>query len=578
MPQCRLQLLRVVNNYCNHTILGNQTTNCAAVTDYSYFDCNEMMLVQIQPIRKNGSLTGKAYTVVDLILCTGVCNDCQIHQFGNLFYSKGGRTMSKFNKTNTIKTVNRSGYEAYAMKEKEQLVTAVLTTFFGEPKFYGSTDNDIVRLAVKCAENDPLFLCKLACYARNDGNLRSVSHVLAAVIAHEAREYTRAVIRNTVIRPDDITEIMSCYEAMYGKPFPNAMKREIALVIQKFDEYQLAKYNGGNKALKLRDVVRITHPVPKDKEEEALLGKLLRDELETPYTWETELSARGNSKEVWNELINSGRVPYMALLRNLRNIAKSGAEIGPALEVISDPERVRKSRQLPFRFYSAYRELINGGYLSPEIHRALERAIDCSTENVEKLKGRTLIALDRSGSMGRRISEKSEIHCCDIASLIAVIASRICEDADVCFFDTSYRITHYGRYDSILDTAVRNSFAGGGTDLSLPMKYALLEDRGVDLHPFDRVIYISDNECNTRSWYSTGLSKSIQGLVDDYRRKYNPDFWVHGIDLQGYGTQQFCGKNFNLIAGWSDKVLSFIPLAEAGISTLVDTIEAYEIK
>lgn len=486
--------------------------------------------------------------------------------------------MSKFNKTNTIKTTNRSGYTAYAMKEKEQLVTAVLTSFFGEPKFYGSTDEDIVRLATKCAENDPLFLCKLACYARNEGNMRSVSHVLAAIISHEARNYTRAVIRNIVVRPDDITEIMSCYEAMYGKPFPNAMKREIASVIQKFDEYQLAKYNGGNKALKLRDVVRITHPVPVDKEEELLLGKLVRDELETPYTWETELSARGNTKEVWDELICSGKVPYMALLRNLRNIAKSGADIGPVLEVISDPERVRKSRQLPFRFYSAYREMDKAGLRTPEIHRALESAITYSTENVEKLPGRTLIALDRSGSTSSPISGKSDIRCCDIASLIAAIASRICEDPEVCFFDTSYSIARYGRYNSILDTAVKNSFAGGGTDLSLPMKYALLDDRGADIHPFDRVIYISDNECNTRSWYSSGLSQTIQGLVDQYRIKYNPDFWVHGIDLQGYGTQQFCGKNFNLIAGWSDKVLGFIPLAEAGISTLVDTIEAYEIK
>ena len=54
--------------------------------------------------------------------------------------------MSKFNTVNTNITLNRSGYPAYKMSDKERLVTAVLTTMFGEPKFYGSTDNDIVKL------------------------------------------------------------------------------------------------------------------------------------------------------------------------------------------------------------------------------------------------------------------------------------------------------------------------------------------------------------------------------------------------------------------------------------------------
>ena len=170
--------------------------------------------------------------------------------------------MAKFNLPNTNKIFNRSGYPAYQMQLKEQLVTAALTSMFGEPKYYGSTDNDIVVLAQECAGTDPAFLCRLACYARKVGNMRSVSHVLTAVIARLAHEYTRRAVRGVVLRPDDITEIMACYAALYGKPFPNAMKREIAEGIQQFDEYQLAKYNGGSRGLKLRDVLRITHPKP----------------------------------------------------------------------------------------------------------------------------------------------------------------------------------------------------------------------------------------------------------------------------------------------------------------------------
>lgn len=504
--------------------------------------------------------------------------------------------MAKFNTTNTIKTENRSGHAAYRMSKKEQLMTAVVTTMFGEEKYYGSTDNEIVRLATELCEKYPEFVSNLACFAREVFNMRSVSHVLTAVIAREASAYTRQTVRCVVKRPDDMTEIMACYKNMYGKPFPNALKRGMAEAIQKFDEYQLAKYNGGCKEMKLRDILRITHPSPKSKEVEELFGKVLNDTLETPYTWETELSARGNTKEVLDELIASGRVGYMALLRNLRNIIRSGADITPVLATLSDPVQVKKSKQLPFRFFSAYRTLENEGLMTDEIHRAFESAVNASVDNMEKIKGRTLIAVDVSGSMNSKISAKSDIRCADIASLLGAMANRLCEDATVCYFEASktlyreyyrrrgmrfpedmyknseergYRIANYGKYDSVLEIALQNSFAGGGTDLSLPMEYALEVDKGKRFKPFDRVIYFSDNECNR------GLETTIQGLADKYRSKYNKDFWVHGVDLQGYGTQQFCGARFNLIAGWSDRVLSFINLAEAGMGSMVKEVENY---
>ncbi len=368
---------------------------------------------------------------------------------------------------------------------------------FGEPKFYGSTDNDVVRMATNCAKADPEFLCKLACYARNVGNMRSVSHVLACVIAREAREYTRITLRNIIVRPDDITEIMSCYLNMYSNPFPNAMKREIGTVIQKFDEYQLAKYNGGTRGMKLRDVLRIVHPTPINAEKEGLFKKILDDTLPTPYTWETELSARGNTAEVWNELLSSGKVGYMALIRNLRNIIQSGADYQQALDAIADPHQVKKSRQLPFRHFSAFRTLCNAHCITPQVHKALESALHASIENMETILGRTLIAVDGSGSMDFPVSAKSDVRCCDIVSLFGAMVARLCEDATVCYFDSAsrlftqksnhrgYRIAHYGKSDSVLDIALSNTSSGGGTDLSLPMHYALVNDPSVHHKPFD---------------------------------------------------------------------------------------------
>ena len=58
---------------------------------------------------------------------------------------------------------------------------------------------------------------------------------------------------------------------------------------------------------------------------------MANDELESPYTWEVELSRLGQLafdseedkrlafKDKWEELIDSGRLGYSAILRNLRN-------------------------------------------------------------------------------------------------------------------------------------------------------------------------------------------------------------------------------------------------------------------
>ena len=269
----------------------------------------------------------------------------------------------------------------------------------------------------------------------------------------------------------------------------------------------------------------------------------------------------------------------MALLRNLCNFVKDGANLDIILEQLSNLDMERASRQMPFCFFSAYYTLTKEKIITPQIHVALDKVI------MDRISGRTLVTVDVSGSMMSRISRKSDVRCCDIAALLGAMAGRLCEDATIYYFDVGYkwgtnskkgyRIVHYGKYEFVLEICEKSIFTGAGTDLSLPMKYALEENKSASIKPFDRIIYFSDNECNSSY---RGLYQTVQGLADSYRSKYNPDFWIHGIDLMGYGTQQFCGKHFNLIAGWSESILPFIDLAESDISTLVETVEKYEMK
>lgn len=476
--------------------------------------------------------------------------------------------MSKFNSSQTMRTSNRSGHAAYKMPDKQKLVTQVLTSFFNEKKFYGDNSADMQETIRRVVASDPSFVAKLAVFARREFNMRSVSHALTAYLAHEVagKPYTRAVVNAVALRGDDLTEIMACYLDIFGKPIPNALKKGVCDVLGRFDEYTLAKYKGDGKAVKMRDLLCLCRPTPKNDAQSELWKRVLNGELETPYTWETELSAKGNNAATWEALIDSGKVGYMAMLRNLRNILQAKpANVDKALKYIQNPEAVKRSKQLPFRYLAAYKELPGLG--GTRVMDALENAVDAAIENVPKIPGTTVVAVDISGSMGNSVSGKSSVRCYEIAMLLGLIANRICENAYFYTFNTEIRQGMYSTRAGIL-SSVCGATCHGGTNMYLPFTQML--KAGIDA---DRLIILSDNECNRGGgWYGR---EPVQVLADAYRKQTGKDIWVHAVDLEGYGTQQFYGQKTNIIAGWSEKVFDFILLAERGVGSLEKAIEEY---
>ena len=338
--------------------------------------------------------------------------------------------MSKFNQAVTNKTVNKEGHVAYSMQDKPKLVTQVLTSFFNESKFYGDNSKEMKQLIPSVIKQDPEFVSKLAVFARREFNMRSVSHVLTGFLANvpEGKPYIRQTVEGVTLRGDDATEILSFYLSEFGKPIPNGLRRALKAVFAGFDAYTLAKYKGEGHAVKMRDLLRICRPHPETAQQSVMWKQLLDGTLPTPLTWESELSANGNNKETWEKLIDSGKVGYMALLRNLRNIVNAKPDnMQSVLDKIADPEAVRHSKQLPFRFLSAYKNMPAGSGSKPI--DALEDAADASIANLPHLPGKTVIAVDISGSMSSKVSAKSEVLCCEIGMMLGLIANRICDDA-----------------------------------------------------------------------------------------------------------------------------------------------------
>lgn len=479
--------------------------------------------------------------------------------------------MAKFNNQTSNKTVNKSGHVAYRMADKSKLITQVLTSFFNEKKFYGDNSKDMVETVKRVAKADPQFVSSLAVFARREFNMRSVSHILTAILANtpEGKPFVRKTVQGVALRGDDLTEIMAAYLANFKKPIPNSLKKGIADVLVTFDAYTLAKYKGDGHEVKMRDLICLCRPKPRTAGQAALFKKCIEGTLETPETWETQLSANGNNKETWEKLIDGGKVGYMALLRNLRNIMQAKpSNFKKVMDKLSNHDAVVRSRQLPFRFLSAYKTVCGLPGTNSAVLDALETALDASLENLPVIPGKTVIAIDVSGSMSHNISEKSDIRCCEIAMLIGMIANRLCESSAVYTFATAINTLSVPKRAGVLYASVHETRCSGGTDMGLPIQKMIR-----DKIEADRIIIISDNECNSgRSSYS---HKTVQSLADEYRRSTGRDIWVHAIDLMGYGTQQFAGHNTNIIAGWSEKVFDFIMLAEQGEDNLEKTIAAY---
>ncbi len=80
---------------------------------------------------------------------------------------------------------------------------------------------------------------------------------------------------------------------------------------------------------------------------------------------------------------------------------------------ISDPAEAARSRQFPFRYLAAYRHAPSLRWPYP-----LERALGHSLASVPALPGRTLVLVDRSGSMfSSRMSDRSELNRADAAAV-----------------------------------------------------------------------------------------------------------------------------------------------------------------
>lgn len=332
-------------------------------------------------------------------------------------------------------------------------------------------------------------------------------------------------------------------------------------------------------AVKLRDALLISRPKPQTPAQAALWKKLIEGTLETPETRETMLSESGQSKEVWEKILDTGKAGYMMVLRNLKNMLEqkiSAEHLTKVCEMLKDPKEVRKSKQLPFRFFSAHAMVSKLGCVGgTKVLDAIEDALMTSFENLPRLKGITAIILDESGSMQTPVSEKSMVQMIDIGNLLGSAAAKFCDEALIIPFGDHALTMNFTKRSSIFDNMKKLSDSGVGCSTYLEKAFKEIDKAGVKV---DRIIIFSDMQTYGDNAYGFRChGDNPQGWVTKYKQTKNPNLWVHSIDLSGHGTTKVIGDKVNLIAGWSEKVLDYIGQVEEGGTSLVKAIEEYQI-
>lgn len=481
--------------------------------------------------------------------------------------------MGKFNskvKRGTTKTVNDAGGVAYKQNDKTALVSALLTSFVTDT-YYGKADNDLSGLIDVMNRVDPEFCAKAIVYARKEFGMRSVSHATASELASRASgtKWGTEFYKSVVKRPDDMTEIFSYYKANVGKSLPNSMKKGFGKVLANMDEYQLAKYQGKGNSVSLIDVVNMVRP----KGTEAL-KKLMNGTISPADTWEVGMSKAGKDEgakaEVWGKLLSEGKLGYFALVRNLRNIINQAPDsVSLACEQLVNERAIKRSLLMPFRFYTAIKEIreVVGQSHVQKVVVALNKAMEISLCNVPEFKGETLVVVDDSGSMGHRVS--SDTLPIDIASLFASAILKKNPDADYMQFSNEARFMTLNTGDSLgtMASSIRGSIRGGGTNFHSIFAKAN--------KVYDRVIILSDMQGWTEAgggYYSTSPVKSY----NEYCKKYSCKPMIYSFDLAGRSTTQFAESNVACLSGFSDKIFDIMGKLETNKNALVDTIESYE--
>lgn len=415
--------------------------------------------------------------------------------------------MSSINRAVRTTVFNSVGTQVPQINAERQLKRITLAAMLWENQFYldGKSHAELVKELV--AKVAPEKVAILALEARTKFKLRHVPLLLVRELARNGKLQATA-LTSVIQRPDEMSEFLSIYWQEGKTAVSNQVKKGLAACFNKFSEYQLAKWNKNSAAIKLRDVMFLSHPKPQSLEQTALFQRIASDTLVIPDTWETQLSSGADKCETFTRLMSEKKLGALAFLRNLRNMRDSGVNTSLIRSYASS---VDVTKILPFRYVAAAR-------IVPEFEDMLESMMFRSLESHDKIPGKTVLVIDVSGSMfGSPISQKSDLDRFDAAAALAMLCREVCEEVEIYSFSgDAVRVAP--RRGFALREAISGSQQHGGTQLGRAMTTINMSTN------YTRCIVFTDEQSYDRP--DAPLGKGYVVNVASYEHGVNHSAWT----------------------------------------------------
>lgn len=513
---------------------------------------------------------------------------------------------------------NFMGGESYDISPILRLRTMAASCFFGEPAYYkagaagkrsGGVRNSVFsrrtvlndaqfrHLTSTLGEIDPKFsefrgldtktameraidealavsveeTLRVAVALRNEDMIRVTPQVILVRAANNPASRGTGLIRQyapqIVKRGDEPNTCIAYQLATYGKPIPNSLKRGLADVMATYDEYVVAKYRQEHLTVSMADVVRLVHP------KNDVFRDLLDGKVKNTKTWEAIRSGGGS----WDEALPV--MGHMALLRNLRNLIQNDVDTAKFTDRLV--KGAAKGKQLPFRYLSAYKEIEKLGAVrgAANVLGAIDECINSSVGNLPRLKGRSLVLSDNSGSAwGAGPSYMSSMHVAEIGNLMGVLTARASDEGVVGVFGDNLKLFPVKRTADVLETTNKLSQAGRGIGQATENGiWIAFRDAIKNKDHWDNIFVYSDmqaghgglygqrpNEYREFLWshgggYGGSRHIDVAKLVAKYRREVNPNVNVFLVQTAGYGDTiipEVYNRTY-ILGGWSGNILRY---------------------
>ncbi|GAA2516762.1 TROVE domain-containing protein [Streptomyces gobitricini] len=495
------------------------------------------------------------------------------------------------------RTTTHQGGAGVLRDPRSELFLLAVANFVTQANFYesgGARDDRFAALVRKLAVEDPEWTAGLLRWLRGEANMRTASIVGAAEYVRARLEASatdgpanRQVIASVLQRADEPGELLGYWTSRYGRNVPKPVKRGVGDAVRRlYSARSLLKYDTATKGYRFGDILNLVHAAPDPaKPRQGELFQYALDRRHRPGTALPPASSRmltahralmelpvaerralvtgpdgaarlAEAGMTWEALAGWLQGPLdaaaweavipsmgaMALLRNLRNFDEAGVSDRVAAGVaarISDPEAVAASRQFPFRYLAAYQHAPSLRWSYP-----LEQALGHSLANVPALPGRTLVLVDRSGSMWAPLSQRSQLNRADAAAVFGTVLALRAAGADLVEFGTSSAPVPYRAGESVLKVLDRfHSLGGTNTTEAVRAHY-----RG-----HDRVLIVTDEQAA----YSHYGDPTAQ--VPAHVPVYTWNLAGHRPGHAPSGT-----GNRHTFGGLTDAAFRMVPLLEAG--------------